>query len=490
MVKFPVCEVGPELNPADPIFVDEALANLDAMAHALAAVLTTGADPERINAIFRHAHSIKGGASAFGLGQVSDLMHQAESLLDQWRQGRLSPNGAGVALLLEAVDLARDGLNGAWRDPSIVQSLAARLCTAAAVQTPRLATRRLRIRVEGPHRPGLDEAVSALFRDIAGLGAVLSASGERHAPRIFEVQTSASDTELLDLLAMVADRSSIAILDSVAMPVDLAPTPSRVGSSGAGAPSVRVSLDELAALDQYIAELSGLAESLAIGRGVSEKESPKQGGDACVERLQVVSGQLRLTLERIQCTPVADLFALAPTLLAGLASTLGKTFHLTVSGESVRLDRGVVQGLADPLVHLVRNACDHGIESAQERRAAGKSADGRITLSAALRDGETVLMVRDDGRGLSRSKLLQAAQARGIDVAADTPDQTLWSLVFSPGLTTAGKVTQVSGRGIGMDVVWHKVAALGGTVEIDSVPGSGTSVLIRLPGCGRATRQA
>lgn len=125
------------MNQPDPIFVDEAQANLDAMAQALTAVLADGSAPDRINAIFRYSHSIKGGAAAFGLGSVADLMHQAETLLDQWRNERLDPDGNGIALLMESVALARDGLTGAMTDPSIMQALLARLQVAASVQIPK-----------------------------------------------------------------------------------------------------------------------------------------------------------------------------------------------------------------------------------------------------------------------------------------------------------------------------------------------------------------
>ncbi|MEP6971122.1 MAG: ATP-binding protein [Betaproteobacteria bacterium] len=469
------------MKQPDPIFVDEALANLDAMAQSLTAVMADGPGPERINTIFRHAHSIKGGAAAFGFGNVADLLHQAETLLDQWRKDRLDPDGDGVALLLESVALARDGLTGAPTDPSITQALLARLQAAASVQMPKEIARNRCIRISGLHGPDLVDVVTALFRDIAGLGAVLSVTGNDASPRVFTVRTPAADAELLDLLAMHVDRASIGIQDPPPESASPPSLPSPGVSDGHGASFVRVGLDELAQMDKLAAELSQVISELAAGPVQAEGRPLKAEVGFHVAHLEQIAQLLRQTLHRVRSAPVSDLFALVPPLLANLAHTLGKSFTLATSGESVRLDRRVIQGLADPLVQLVRNACDHGIESAQDRCAAGKPPDGRIALSADLRDGAAVLMVRDDGRGLSRSMLLQAAHTRGIDVAADAPDQDLWRLVFSPGLTTAGTVTPVSGRGVGMDVVRRKVAALGGAVEIESVPGSGTCVVIRLP---------
>jgi two-component system, chemotaxis family, sensor kinase CheA len=472
VLGLPVCAVELELNQPDPIFVDEALANLDAMAQALSAVLTAGADSEQINAVFRHAHSIKGGAAAFGLGQVSELMHHAESLLDPWRLGRRQPDADGVALLLAAVDLAKAGLTGVLQDSSAIASLAARLRTAAGETEPAQMARHLRIRIVGNPGADLDAAVRGLFRDIAGLGAVLSATGDGRSAGVFEVQTSASDAELMDLLAMVADQASIAIQDLADPAKALSPALSGV----ACAPAPRAHPQATTDPDRRVAELPGRAQNKGGGPHTAK---PDAGGPAPPQT--ALSGQMPLDPDFVDGTPVAELFALAPAVLTSLAPALGKTFRLTVSGESLRLNRRMIQSLADPLIHLVRNACDHGIESAQDRRAAGKPAEGLITLSAELSGREAFVSVCDDGRGLSRSLLLKAARARGIEVAADTPDQALWPLVFAPGLTTAAKLTQVSGRGIGMDVVWRKVAALGGSVDIDSTPGAGTCVKIRLP---------
>jgi two-component system, chemotaxis family, sensor kinase CheA len=465
------------LNQPDPIFVEEALGNLDAMGQALATVRMAEADAEQINAIFRHAHSIKGCASAFGLGQVAELMHHAESLLDPWRLGRRLPDADGVDLLLEAVDLARLALSGALRDASAIPLLVARLQAVAGEPAPTPWARRLHIHLIGKQGHLLEQAVRGLFRDIAGLGVVVSFAGDGHSSGMFEVQTSASNAELMDLLAMVADQAVIAIQDVAGSATGIAPLKHGIAS----VPALQTASPDGSEPACCAVPSSGLAQF-----EVSQAQTPGLRGSMRVAGDPVVQPDLP-TLQTAQAsasaqgTPVAELFALASAVLSSLAPALGKTFRLTVSGESVRLNRRLIQGLADPLIHLVRNACDHGIESAQDRRAAGKSAEGLITLSAALMRGELVLSVCDDGRGFSRSLLLRAAQARGIAVPADTPDHALWPLVFSPGFTTAAKLTEVSGRGIGMDVVGRKVSALGGSVEIESTAGLGACIRIHLP---------
>jgi len=168
-------------------------------------------------------------------------------------------------------------------------------------------------------------------------------------------------------------------------------------------------------------------------------------------------------------------------MLRDLAAKLGKKVELVMQGEATELDKGLVEKITDPLTHLVRNSCDHGIELPEDRVAKGKAAHGTITLAASHQGGSILIEVRDDGRGLSRAKLLAKARERGIDAPDSLSDADVWALIFAPGFSTAEVVTDVSGRGVGMDVVKQNIAALNGTVEIDSAEGYGMSVKVRLP---------
>lgn len=470
---------------SDPIFIDEALANLDAMAQALDPDRPETLGPDQIDAVFRHAHSVKGGAAVFGLLDAAELMHQAESLLDQWRQRRLLPDQQGIALLSDSVELARACLKGPSPEPSRMMAMTKRLRAAANLQAAMAPERRLLIRLDGSLRPDLDDAVATMFRDINGLGCVLSVAGGGAAPRVFEVQTAASEADLMDLLAMHLDRSAIAIEAAAPKPQDKARSREATPAS-VDRPWVRVSVDALAILDRLVAEMSQLATDWGGRPPVGKPTSRIADADHHVRQLHEIGTRLQQELRKIRPAPVSVLFAVVPTLLSNLSKLLGKQFELSVSGETLKLDRDVIRALADPLIQLVRNACDHGIESPHERLAAGKPAEGRIALSAEIREGVAFVMVRDDGRGISRSMLLQAARSRGMDVAVDTPDQSLLQLVFAPGVSTASDVTPVSGRGVGMDVVRRKVTALGGEVDIESVPGSGTCIAIRFPMMGGA----
>ncbi|MPM13837.1 Chemotaxis protein CheA [bioreactor metagenome] len=183
----------------------------------------------------------------------------------------------------------------------------------------------------------------------------------------------------------------------------------------------------------------------------------------------------------IRMIPMSVVFNRFPRMLRDLAIKCGKNVELVTQGEATELDKSMIEKITDPLTHLVRNSCDHGIETPQERVAAGKPAHGTITLLASHQSGSIMIEVHDDGRGLSREKILRKARERGMPVSDEMSDQAVWGLLFEPGFSTAEVVTDISGRGVGMDVVKRSIMALGGSVEIDSAEGYGTRIAVRLP---------
>ncbi len=190
---------------------------------------------------------------------------------------------------------------------------------------------------------------------------------------------------------------------------------------------------------------------------------------------------LQESVMSIRMIPMSIVFSRFPRMLRDLASKLGKKVDFVTQGEATELDKGLVEKITDPLTHLVRNSCDHGVEMPADRLAAGKPETGTITLSAAHQGGSIVIEVRDDGKGMSREKILRKARERGLDVSDQMSDSEVWQLIFAPGFSTAEVVTDVSGRGVGMDVVKRNIAALNGTVDIDSAEGYGMKVSVRLP---------
>ncbi|MBL8524542.1 MAG: chemotaxis protein CheA, partial [Betaproteobacteria bacterium] len=183
----------------------------------------------------------------------------------------------------------------------------------------------------------------------------------------------------------------------------------------------------------------------------------------------------------IRMLPISFVFSRLPRLTRDLADRLGKEVELEMLGEDTELDKSVIEKIADPLTHLVRNAIDHGIETPAERVANGKPATGMLTVRAAHQGGSIAITVTDDGAGLNRDKIVAKARELGLDAGESWSDEEIWQLIFTPGFSTAKAVTDVSGRGVGMDVVWQNVHMLGGKIEIDSIPGQGTSMMIRLP---------
>lgn len=388
------------------------------------------------------------------------------------------------------------------------------------------------------------EAIRELFRDIPGLGTIEALSCDQADMRKYSVISSTSSDELLDLFEFHVSRNQVAIKDVtqnlLMRPVDavaafratqalpgtmaqddpppgtpLAPSPGFGFFDGApGAPmappthlptvvekvamlakpseksvvplaqveaaTIRVSISKVDQLINLVGELVITQAMLAQNsRALEAGQFPKlMAGLADLDRN---TRDLQESVMSIRMIPMSVVFSRFPRMLRDLASKLGKKVDFVTMGESTELDKGLVEKITDPLTHLVRNSCDHGVEMPEERIRAGKAETGTITLSAAHQGGSIVIEVRDDGRGMSREKILKKARERGLDVSDQMPDAEVWQLIFAPGFSTAEVVTDVSGRGVGMDVVKRNITALNGTVEIDSAEGYGMRVSVRLP---------
>jgi two-component system chemotaxis sensor kinase CheA len=560
-----------DLSQFYQIFFEEAAENLDLMEQMLLNLNLETADDEELNGIFRCAHSVKGGAATFGFSDVAELTHQMESLLDKLRRHELQPNAMMVDVLLESADasrglLARHQAGGegdvpptadlvrriselaSGVSPAAPQAIPASVAAAPApvaqpeqaaapiaVSKPKNAlktTRSLVIRI-GP----LDvleqaDAVKELFRDIAGLGEIRDAVSDRADTRVFEVETTSADDDLLDLFAFHVSREQVSIqeIDSEAgaassdtaadlaaakNPYDDDPPPGAPlapfpgfgffdGSPGAPAASaeqktaakpgakvaapvvqpeaatIRVAISKVDQLINLVGELVITQAMLAQNSRALDPAVYQQllAGLADLDRN---TRDLQESVMSIRMIPMSIVFSRFPRMLRDLASKLGKKVEFVTQGEATELDKGLVEKITDPLTHLVRNSCDHGIEMPADRLAAGKSENGTITLSASHQGGSIVIEVRDDGRGLSREKILSKARERGLEVSDQMTDADVWQLIFAPGFSTAAVVTDVSGRGVGMDVVKRNIAALNGTVEIESAEGLGMRVSVRLP---------
>lgn len=423
--------------------------------------------------------------------------------------------------------------------PTPLSAAPAPLQQAVAINAQEVATegrskfsRSLEIRIGPLERPEQADAVQELFRDIPGLGEIVALPAEVKNTRLFAVETESTDEDLLDLFAFHVSRDYIHIrekdagADGVTLMAVNNPDDPQPGAPLAplpgfgffdGAPGAPVASANVTASEIKVPQKAASVKPTVSGTGAQPEAATIRVAISKVDQLINLVGELVITqamlaqnsraldpavyqqllsgladLDRntrdlqesvmsIRMIPMSIVFSRFPRMLRDLANKLGKKVDFVTQGEATELDKGLVEKITDPLTHLVRNSCDHGIESPAERLAAGKSETGTITLSASHQGGSIVIEVRDDGKGMSRQKILSKARERGLDVSDQMSDGEVWQLIFAPGFSTAEVVTDVSGRGVGMDVVKRNIAALNGTVEIDSVEGYGMKVSVRLP---------
>jgi len=384
------------------------------------------------------------------------------------------------------------------------------------------------------HPADADQLVE-LFAEIVDLGTIEPLDGGQPADgmRRFKVITGSTDDDLLDLFTFHVARDKVKLLplgpgfgfhagapgappeeppasvldnsfgffhDAPGAPGTASAAPAATAASAqpaahkteakaaaraqaapaAEASTLRVSVEKVDQLINLVGELVITQAMLAQTSTRIDLTRHQQLASGLAD-LERHTRDLQESVMSIRMIPMSMVYSRFPRMLRDLAAKLNKKVDFVTHGESTELDKGLVEKITDPLTHLVRNSCDHGIEMPADRRAAGKPETGTITLAASHQGGSIVIEVRDDGKGLSRSKLLKKARERGLDVSDDMPDASVWGLIFAPGFSTAEVVTDVSGRGVGMDVVKKNITALGGTVEIESAEGFGMSVRVRLP---------
>ena len=291
-------------------------------------------------------------------------------------------------------------------------------------------------------------------------------------------------------LSIVSPAAATRVHSAVSAPVD-APIEPSIESPKSAAPrsakpaavadtSIRVGVDKV---DQIINLVGELVITQAMLMSAASKLDPVEFERLMsgVQQLERNTRDLQESVMSIRMLPMSTVFSRFPRVVRDLSQKLGKKVRLVLAGESTELDKGLIERIADPLTHLVRNSLDHGVETPEVRAARGKPEEGTITLKASHQGGNIVIEVGDDGAGLSRDRILSKARERGLAVSDSMTDQEVWALIFEPGFSTADQVTEVSGRGVGMDVVKRNITAMGGRVDIDSMTGVGTRMTVRLP---------
>jgi two-component system chemotaxis sensor kinase CheA len=255
-----------------------------------------------------------------------------------------------------------------------------------------------------------------------------------------------------------------------------------LSAPGQDATYIRVATEKIDLLVNLVGELVITEAMLARNGSLNEGEGDgRYASNSGLADLSRHTRNLQEAVLAIRMLPISNVFSRFPRLVHELSARLNKRVELKLSGESTELDRGLIEKISDPLTHLVRNAIDHGLETPEVRTAAGKPPVGTVNLRASQRGGNILIEVSDDGRGLDRKRILARAAERGTVISPDAPDAEVWQLIFEAGFSTAEQVTEVSGRGVGMDVVKRNIQALSGTIELSSVAGQGTRVLVSVP---------
>ena len=471
-------------------------------------------DADLTNRAFRALHSIKGSGTMFGFDDMSEFVHEIEDVFDRIRKGELAVTGDLIDLTLKAKDELLAMLNRSGPDTSPRQGSAGPILDGyraymsgagqqgeSSSDAPSTETHHYRI-IFRPQKdilksgtdPGmlLDELselgtcrTRALVDGIPPLGALIP--DECYLGWQIDLETTASEDDVRAVFVFVLDDAELSINRQDAGP-QTENEPQEGGRQSAavatdsvsvGAPAtIRVPSDRLDSLVDLVGEL--VTVQAQFGGHVTEASDPVLLGIA--ESIERLTNELRDNAMSLRMVPARPTFSRLRRLVRDLASQLGKDVRFETSGEETELDKTVIERLGDPLMHLIRNSMDHGLEAPEVREAAGKPRTGTIHLSAAHEGASVAVTVEDDGSGLDLEAIKSTAIARGIiDADTEMSEEDTMQLIFAPGFSTARSVTDVSGRGVGMDVVRKTLEQLGGTLETSSEPGRGTCVALRLP---------
>ncbi len=519
-------------------FFEESFEGLDLMEAGLLG-LDGSADPETVNSIFRAAHSIKGGGATFGFSQVSEFTHGVETLLDRIRSNEHDADAQTVSVLLQTVDCLREMLNAARQNEEYDQERAAGLAEQVNGLLGKAPGNGEGSGVHTQHAPAAGESIGwrisfkpfpYLMRtgnDPVRMLGMLASMGsyqvtvdtsqvpafedldpeECHLAWQIELRGTIPREEVDEVFSWVEEDCELAIEPiAAATPGRTAlerddtrvvngelvedrrtgkdrrqVTERRLSNLAGDKGSIRVSIDKVDDVINLVGELvttqsmlANIAENFETAKLDLLREA--------VDQLELNTHELQESIMRIRMMPISFVFARYPRMVHDLGQTLGKKIELQLEGEQTELDKTVIEKIADPMTHLVRNSVDHGIEIPEVRRAAGKSETGTLVLNAYHKGGNIVIEITDDGKGLDAELLRDKAIERGlIEPNEELSKQQIFDLIFLPGFSTATAVSDLSGRGVGMDVVRRNIQSLNGTIRLDSEKGKFTRVTIQLP---------
>lgn len=518
-------------------FVEESLEGLDIMESVLLEMRPGESDPEAIDNIFRAAHSIKGGSATFGLEAIANFTHVVETLLDEIRNGERTVTQEAIVLFLSSVDCIRELLSADQSNQPVDQTHIDQVksgldkmlgSSTEAGDDSSEADNSSENQGAGweiyfkpfPNMLQSGNDVVRMFRELESLGeftvtvdteslppltdlepeesylswnATLTGVIEKEAiTEIFEWVDDDCDLTITPIssTSTVSDASESASVTTAVKAVDTPPerrdddrrqATERRKTASPETSSIRVGIDKVDDLINMVGELVIIQSMLGqLGEDFDMSRVDKLN-DGLAE-LERNTRELQESVMRIRMLPISFAFNRFPRMVHDLSAKLDKKIELTMSGEQTELDKTVMEKIGDPLVHLVRNSVDHGIETPEARKAAGKPEVGTVNLNAFHQGGNIVIEIKDDGAGLNCERIFAKAVERGlVNAGDDLPEEKIFDLLFQPGFSTAEVVSDVSGRGVGMDVVKRNIQSLGGSVDVKSVLGEGSTFTIRLP---------
>ena len=494
------------------VFFEESEEHLDDMEQLLMGLNVDAPDPEELNSIFRAAHSIKGGSGIFGFDALMNLTHVMENLLDKARNGELSVTTEIVNVLLETLDVLKATLT-AYRQQSPVpeDDIAQRIMVLNAA-------------IDGQVQSGAsgDKSSQTAAEDDDGFGFFDDADTAQN-PNAVVSEISDDSFGFFDeedvqpqCKSSAHEDDGFGFFDDAELPVnaenkvpsiapkDESPAESNTPKSLSNKPtptapkstseanqqakpvasretvSIRVDTTKIDAMVNLVGELVITQSMLSmIGHEVDGQIGERL--QLAIDELQRNTREIQESVMSMRMLPLTATFNRFPRLVRDLASKLDKKVELVLQGGNTEIDKSLIEKLVDPLTHLVRNSIDHGIESPSARKSNGKSETGTVILSAEQKGGSIIISIIDDGGGLHREKILDKARSNGLSVSDDMPDSAVWQLIFQPGFSTADAITDVSGRGVGMDVVRRNIESIGGRIDIESNAGEGSAFFIHLP---------
>jgi two-component system chemotaxis sensor kinase CheA len=496
-----------DLSQYAELFLAESREHLSACNQLLLEWERRPSAPEPVAGIFRAVHTVKGMAATMGYGRVADLAHRMENLLDQLRKSGKAPTDETLQLLFHATDalekavvlavagrereldlaaMIADFDRATEKKPTVAPPTAASPTAASPIAAlPTVGGRLIQVTIR-PEAPIKGGRALLILRKAHSLGTVhrvqpptaVFESDDFDGRFGFELDTTAAPAEIEAALQAVGDVERVSVGGQGG---DEAVAPAESVAAGGRSRHIRVDLRRLDTLMDLIGELV-----TARGR-LNELAARQLGHDPAMDDVAIqisrLSADLQTEIIQARMTPVWQVFDRFPRLVRDVARQLGKQVAFRVEGKEIELDRAILDELGDPLVHLLRNAVDHGIEPPAERKRHKKTPEGQIVLAAVRERNSVAISISDDGRGIDRSKILQKAKREGLvgpHVEALSDDQLL-RVLARPGFSTADAVTAVSGRGVGIDVVMTRLRALGGSIEIRTEPGKGTAFVLRLP---------